>query len=485
MSFTSLFSVCLIVLPCLFHGALSDHDYGTALTKSLLYYEAQRSGKLPSNQRVKWRGDSALNDGSGYGIDLVGGYYDAGDNVKFGFPMAFTVTMLSWSVVESYDQLKNKKELSNALAAIKWGTDYFIKAHPKPNVLYAQVGDGDSDHQCWERPEDMTTPRTVYKIDESHPGSDLAGETAAALAAASIAFKKSNPSYSSKLLHHAKQLFNFATSNKGKYSDSIPAAGSFYSSSGFEDELVWAAAWLYKASGDEDAQNYIGSNGNAGGVRTMFSWDDKYFGAQVLIAKFILDGQVQDNGIWDEYKKNAEGYICNVMGKGASNSQKTNAGLLWFSHWNNLQYVTASLLPVYSYVSHLAAKNSELTCAAQSNMSPNDLLQLAKAQVDYILGSNPQGRSYMVGFGNNFPQKVHHRGGSIVSIKVNQTPVGCQEGYSWYNSASPNPNVVDGAIVGGPDQSDNYDDSRSNYNQAEAATVNTAPLVGVLAQLAK
>ncbi|KAL4564621.1 hypothetical protein LXL04_028687 [Taraxacum kok-saghyz] len=28
-------------------------------------------------------------------VDLVGGYYDAGDNVKFGFPMAFTTTMLS------------------------------------------------------------------------------------------------------------------------------------------------------------------------------------------------------------------------------------------------------------------------------------------------------------------------------------------------------------------------------------------------------
>ena len=39
-------------------------DYGSALTKSLLYFEAQRSGKLPSNQRVSWRGDSALKDGS-------------------------------------------------------------------------------------------------------------------------------------------------------------------------------------------------------------------------------------------------------------------------------------------------------------------------------------------------------------------------------------------------------------------------------------
>lgn len=139
-------------------------------------------------------------------IDLVGGYYDAGNNVKFGFPMAFTITMLAWSVVEFESQLNAKNELGNALNAIRWGTDYFIKAHPEPNVFYGEIGDGVSDHQCWQRPEDMTTSRTSYKIDEQHPGADLAAETASAFAAASIAFKPSNPMYSNQLLAHAKQV---------------------------------------------------------------------------------------------------------------------------------------------------------------------------------------------------------------------------------------------------------------------------------------
>lgn len=120
--------------------------------------------------------------------------------------MAFTVTMLAWSVVEFGPQLEARNELWNALAAIKWGTDYLIKAHPEPNVLYGQVGDGGSDHACWQRPEEMTTPRTAYKIDEQHPGSDLAAETAAAFAAAAIAFNRSGgAAYSSTLLNHAKQ----------------------------------------------------------------------------------------------------------------------------------------------------------------------------------------------------------------------------------------------------------------------------------------
>lgn len=141
-------------------------------------------------------------------VDLVGGYYDAGDNVKFGFPMAFTITMLSWSAVDFGSQLEEKRELANALEAIKWGTDYLIKAHTEPNVLYGQVGDGDSDHACWQRPEDMTTPRTAFRIDEGHPGSDLAAETSSALAAASIAFSSSNPQYSKLLLTHSKQVIN-------------------------------------------------------------------------------------------------------------------------------------------------------------------------------------------------------------------------------------------------------------------------------------
>ena len=42
----------------------------------MLFYEAQRSGKLPANQRVTWRKDSALNDKGNKGEDLTGGYYD-------------------------------------------------------------------------------------------------------------------------------------------------------------------------------------------------------------------------------------------------------------------------------------------------------------------------------------------------------------------------------------------------------------------------
>ena len=56
----------------------------------------------------------------------------------------------------------------------------------------------------------------------------MAAETAAALASAAILFKDENPSYSTELLTHAKQIFTFADTYRGKYSDAITDAQVFY-----------------------------------------------------------------------------------------------------------------------------------------------------------------------------------------------------------------------------------------------------------------
>lgn len=68
------------------------------------------------------------------------------------------------------------------------------------------MGDGNADHQCWERPEDMDTPRTLYKIDADSPGTEVAAESAAALSAASIVFQKVDSNYSSRLLSQSKSV---------------------------------------------------------------------------------------------------------------------------------------------------------------------------------------------------------------------------------------------------------------------------------------
>ncbi|KAG0610602.1 hypothetical protein M758_7G078000 [Ceratodon purpureus] len=459
-------------------------DYASALEKSLLYFEAQRSGKLPSDQRVSWRGDSALNDGQEQGIDLTGGYYDAGDNVKYGLPMAFTVSMLSWSVIEYRHQLQQSGQLDYALQAIRWGTDYFIKAHPSANVLWGEVGDGDTDHQCWMRPEDMTTSRTAYKIDANNPGSDLAGETAAAMASASIVFKASDPSYSATLLTHARQLFTFADTYRGTYHDSIPIAKKYYQSwSGYNDELLWGAIWLYEATGEAPYLQYVIDNaaslGGTGWALDQFSWDNKYVGVQLKATKILLSGKGGSfTSTLEAYRVKAEYFLCGALQKNSgAQFRKSPGGMFWIQDWNNMQYVTTSAFLLTVASDYYEAAHATLKYCT-SSVTNAEMLAAGKEQVDYVLGKNGRGTSYLVGFGASYPQRVHHRAASLPQ------PVACKEGFErFYYVQSSNPHVIEGAITGGPDANDNYNDQRDEYAMAEPCTYNTAPMVGVFARL--
>ncbi|XP_004505716.1 endoglucanase 5 [Cicer arietinum] len=484
-------SFCMLLMALLVRlGGSIPYNYGDALDKSLMFFEAQRSGKLPfQQQRIKWRGDSGLKDGIQQGVDLVGGYYDAGDNVKFGLPMAYSVTMLAWGAIEFSKEITDLNQMGHTLWAIKWGTDYFIKAHTQPNVLWGQVGDGASDHYCWERAEDMTTSRTAYKIDEQHPGSDLAGETAAALAAASIAFRPYNSSYSNLLLVHAKQLFTFGDRYRGLYDESITSARQFYDSSGYSDELLWAAAWLHRATGDEYYLKYTVDNavymGGTGWAVKEFSWDNKYAGVQTLLSKVLLEGKAGPyTSTLKQYQAKADYFSCACLQKNDGyNVQKTPGGLLYVREWNNMQYVSSATFLSAVYSNYLSAAKSQLNCP-DGQIQPQDLLNFAKSQADYILGKNPKDTSYLVGYGPKYPIHVHHRGASIASISVVRSQVGCTQGFdAWYNRPEPNPNVIYGGLVGGPDKNDGFSDDRSNYEETEPTLSGSAPLVGIFAKL--
>ncbi|PKI77424.1 hypothetical protein CRG98_002197 [Punica granatum] len=87
--------------------------------------------------------------------------------------------------------------------------------------------------------------------------------------------------------------------------------------------------------------------------------------------------------------------------------------------------------------------------------------------------------SYLVGYGNKYPQFVHHRG---ASIPANAT-TDCTSGFKWLDSAKPNPNVAIGGLVGGPFKNESFIDSRNNSMQAEPSTYNSALLVGLLSGL--
>ena len=102
--------------------------------------------------------------------------------------------------------------------ALKWGTDYFMGCHTSDYEFIGQIGDGYADHSVWDSPENLDDmDRPVYTITSSCPGSDLAGETAAALASSSIFFSSiGEQDYADQCLEHAKTLFDFADTYRGE-----------------------------------------------------------------------------------------------------------------------------------------------------------------------------------------------------------------------------------------------------------------------------
>lgn len=437
-------------------AATGNFNYGEALQKAIMFYEFQRSGKIPANSRNNWRGDSGMNDGADNGVDLTGGWYDAGDHVKFNLPMAYSVAMLSWSVYESQAAYQNSGQLPYILDNIKWAADYLIKCHTGPNEFYYQVGAGGTDHSWWGPAEVMQMARPSYKVTMSSPGSTVVGEAAAALAAASIVFKNSDPSYSATLLLHAKGLYSFAETTKSDAGYS--AASGFYNSwSGFYDELSWAGVWLYLATSDNaylnKAEAYVtnwGKDPQTGAIEHKWAhcWDDVHYGTEILLAR--ITGKPLYKSL---FEKHMDFWTIGYQG---SKIRYTPKGLAWLDTWGSLRYATTEAFLASVYANWVDADASK--AAAYRSF--------AKTQVDYALGST--GRSYVVGYGVNPPKHPHHR-----------TAHG-----SWSDSMSTpafHRHTIYGALVGGPGSDDSYTDDINNYTVNEIACDYNAGFVCALA----
>ncbi|MCI06746.1 endoglucanase 10-like [Trifolium medium] len=131
------------------------------------------------------------------------------------------------------------------------------------------------------------------------------------MASASLVFKEADSTYSSTLLKHAKQLFTFADKHRGIYSENIPEVATYYNSTGYGDELLWAAAWLYHATGDNSYLQYAtGQNGEdyaQFGSPTWFSWDNKLAGTQAKGLSSSYGSGLQN------YRKTAEAVMCGLL----------------------------------------------------------------------------------------------------------------------------------------------------------------------------
>ena len=206
--------------------------------------------------------------------------------------------------------------------------------------------------------------------------------------------------------------------------------------SGYNDELLWSAAWLYKATGDSYYLSKVDEFFQSKDVAEL-SWDEKTAGATILPAQ--LTGQ-------HTFVTKAAAF-CDKM---ADQQQKTPKGMVWIQQWGPLRHA-----------SNVAFACLEAAKIDDARINKDKYYQFAKNQIHYALGDT--GRSFVVGFGTNPPQKPHHRSSSC--------PVDPNESCGWddYNNDGPNPNTLWGALVGGPGSDDSYEDDRGDYIKNEVA----------------
>ncbi|KAH9505673.1 hypothetical protein Btru_055476 [Bulinus truncatus] len=407
-----------VVSPC-----DSLKNYSSALGSSILFYDAQRSGPLPANNPIKWRGDSALGD------CVVGGWYNGADFLKFGLPMASSAEFLLWSLYKWKDAYVAAGQLNQMYDMIKWPLDYFLKAwNPTTQELVYQVGDENTEWAYWGRPEDMTHHRPCKVANAAHPGSDVAGATAAALALGSLVFEdQGDTAYSKQLLNSARSLYKFAIDHRGPYQTGV------FPSDKDTDELCLASVWLYRATHVVDylnaAKSFV-SNESSWGVTLE---------AKDLSCQQLLFEETHDNS----YRSSITDYFNNWLPGGTV--QYTPCGLAWRMKWTPLG---------------TAAKSAFLALvAADSGIEIDRYRKWAVEQINYILGDNPHNGgcfSYEVGYTSRYPLQASHRGASCPD-----RPAPC--GHEQSSSTEPNPQILTGAIVGGPDEYDQYVDSRADW----------------------
>ena len=453
--FLFLLSLVYLIIQSVFSSGLlaaTSYNYADAFAKSILYYEASWCGSNAGNNRLAWRGPCHTDDGTDVGLDLTGGFHDAGDHVKFGLPQVYAASTLGWAYYEFKDAFVAKGQDEYMLKILKHFNDYFLKCYPNDNLFYYQCGDGTTDHAYWGPPElqttALTTRPTLYKATPSKPASDVCGSAAASLALMYLNYKDRDLTYADKCLTAAQKLYTFAKTYRG-----LSESGGFYGSTSYLDDLSWGAIWLYVATNDSsyltDVDSFMaekgisGSNGYAN--HWTHCWDDVFGGVFVKLA------QLTTNSTYINIAQENLNYWM-------TQAPRTTAGECYINSWGALRYTAAECMMALVYYKTTGTAG---------------YLNFAKQQIDYMLGSNPRNSSYVVGFGNNYPKFPHHR---AASGRMEAAP-------AYETKADPEKHLLYGALVGGPNSDDTYADDVNQYSNTEVAIDYNAGFVGAMAGL--
>ncbi len=440
-------------------AASTSYNYGEALQKSMFFYEVQQCGELPEWNEVSWRDDCMTND------PVPGGWFDAGDHLKFTLTNAYAATVLGWGLLEYPGGVEIADQVELYRNNLSWALDYLVECDLGDEIVY-MVGEGGFDHQWWgsaevymDKFELMTgeTVRPAYTCQDSC----IQGQMAAALAVGYLVFKDVDAARAEEYLTHAKDLFDRADEWRSIGDDT--AEHSYYKPSSFYDDLFLAANWLYRATGDQSyldlcKSDYIPNLGTEEQSTELkytwgYCWDDAQQAGTLLYAINLAETGDPDAATWkQQFTKHLEYW---TTGYGGKQITYTPGGLPWLFQWGSLRHATTTAFLAYVAVDELYTDDA----AASAKYT-----EFADDVMNYCFGDNPNEMSYVIGMGDAYPQAWHHRTSSG-AWNDKWSNIGQTEG----DDAKPHAHVLYGALVGGPDQNDSYSDKIGDYQYTEVA----------------
>ncbi|MCM1505779.1 MAG: glycoside hydrolase family 9 protein [Ruminococcus flavefaciens] len=409
MAVTSLAGAVAMPAVAVDESALGLDNYAKLLQYSLYFYDANYCGVgAGEKSHFSWR-DDCHTDGT-----ANGGFHDAGDGIICGLTEGFTASTLGWLYYEYKDEFQKTgtyahfKDISTEFA------EFFKKcvtldSNGNVTKFIYEIGDDGADHGKWRAPELMSRNSSEY-YSTTDGASNTAAQYAAALAQQYINFGDEES------LTYAKALYDFAAKNR-----KMTYEQQTYSDKSVEDDIAWAAGWLYIATGE---QPYLDANSKD--TSTTNDWVNDYYYGGVWLGAALLNAEITGSG-WDK----PVNYIKNIVNQNQNKFYVMNS---WGSARHNTLMQTCALI---------ATKHKEQSGA--------DFAEWCKGQTDMILGKNNANVCLVVGYNDVSATSPHHRAASGLYVGD-----GWEEWNSWNGdyASVPTSHTLYGALCGGPTSED-------------------------------
>ena len=377
---------------------------------------------------------------TGTSINASGGWWDAGDYLKFVQTHSYTVALMLIGIRDFPGQMGPRSASSDFTDEAKFGLDWLLKMWDADSeILYYQVGIGTdflsnpnllSDHDLWRLPQDDdksggSDPSLVYVRHRpvfvagpagSKTSPNLAGRLAAAFAGCYQVFRESHPQFADHCLVAGERVFDLAdTSPSGDLLTTAPF--DFYGETEWRDDLELGATELYfaLASAERPLPSTLRHTDPAHYLRAATHWAHAYItgpndAADTLnlydvsgLAHFELFRAISNAGHPATLEVSQSDLLTDLRKQLESAVSQGNSDPFGFGFpWDT-----------YDSATHGAGLSVEAReYAFLTGSSTFD--SYSRRWSANILGANAWGSSFIVGDGEVFPNCMQHQVANIV-----------------------------------------------------------------------